>query len=299
MPEERTKFEFVCVGSVHWDSVGRISAKLRKGDDVPGEVLQIPGGVALNVSLALNSLGAPPLVCSAVGDDREGEELLARVSSAGLTVRCIYKVPSAHTDRCVFIEDEMNQVTGVSDCRMLENESVCLVHSLTNIDIIDWIPSPTLVADGNLSIDALNELANKPTFKSFQINFMAASPRKAARAMAFSRRQNCTVYLNKKEAEELGSRCFKNSRAAAQFMLELGFSRVIVTDSGRAVVDCDRTSLVTATPGKIPAGMHVLGAGDNFTAAHMTAEKRGFNRSDALDFAIEYAQQFTTKRSRQ
>ena len=116
--------EFVCIGSVHWDIVGRIPTSLTLGDDIPGEILQIPGGVALNVALALNGLGLPPLIYSAVGDDREGSELLARISSAGLPIRCISKFQCEHTDRCVFIEDDASSITGISDCRMLEKNAV-------------------------------------------------------------------------------------------------------------------------------------------------------------------------------
>ena len=41
--------EIVCIGSVLWDIIGRASAVMRLGSDVPGRITRLPGGVAMNV----------------------------------------------------------------------------------------------------------------------------------------------------------------------------------------------------------------------------------------------------------
>ena len=53
------------------------------GDDVPGRIVRAPGGVALNIAMALAGFGLNPALLSAVGQDQEGAELLRRIASAG------------------------------------------------------------------------------------------------------------------------------------------------------------------------------------------------------------------------
>ena len=154
---------------------------------------------------------------------------------------------------------------------------------------------PILIVDGNLSIEALKELSTEWKFKNVHINFMIASARKAFRAKEFLHRKNFTLYLNRSEAERLSSHSFQDSREAARFVHELGFERVVVTDSGREISDCNHSCLVTANPKEILVETRVLGAGDNFMAAHMTAENQGMDRTDALAFAAGFARNFVTR----
>ena len=283
-----------CIGSAHWDVFGKIPAPLLVGEDVPGEVLQVPGGVALNVALALSRLGQASLLYSVVGNDRAGHELVERIVEAGIPANCIRRAERGSTDRCVFIEDESGSITGISDCRLLEKNCHFLIHELSNGNSLRESDDAVLIVDGNLSLEALNELATGGTFRKFQINFITASTGKALRARVFLNRSRFTLYMNRKEAERLGARRFRDSQEAARFLSGMGFERVVVTDSERGISDCDNLRLVRANPDRVRHASRVLGAGDNFTAAHVTAGLRGMGRADALAFAAEFAQEFVT-----
>ena len=74
----------VCIGAVLWDYVGHSAAPVGRGADLPGRIVRMPGGVALNVALALARLGLRPALLSAVGTDPEGAALLAEAAAAGL-----------------------------------------------------------------------------------------------------------------------------------------------------------------------------------------------------------------------
>ena len=39
--------DVICIGAVLWDVIGRSSASMRVGSDVPGRITRIPGGVAM------------------------------------------------------------------------------------------------------------------------------------------------------------------------------------------------------------------------------------------------------------
>ena len=69
--------EILCIGSVLWDIIGRSSSHMRQGSDVPGRIIRVPGGVALNIAMTLRRQGMIPALLSAVGNDPAGQELLA------------------------------------------------------------------------------------------------------------------------------------------------------------------------------------------------------------------------------
>ena len=48
-----TKPDILCIGAMLWDVIGRAPRRMAPGADVPGRIRHIPGGVALNVALAL------------------------------------------------------------------------------------------------------------------------------------------------------------------------------------------------------------------------------------------------------
>ena len=50
----------LCAGAMLWDVIGQASAPMTLGEDVPGRIHQRPGGVALNVALALARQVHPP-----------------------------------------------------------------------------------------------------------------------------------------------------------------------------------------------------------------------------------------------
>lgn len=58
--------EILCIGSVLWDVVGRCDTPMQQGGDMPGRIVRLPGGVALNIAMALRRFGLNPALLSAV-----------------------------------------------------------------------------------------------------------------------------------------------------------------------------------------------------------------------------------------
>ena len=69
--------DVLCIGAMLWDVIGRAPRRMAPGADVPGRIRHLPGGVALNVAVALARWGMTPSVLSAVGRDSEGKGLIA------------------------------------------------------------------------------------------------------------------------------------------------------------------------------------------------------------------------------
>lgn len=52
--------DILCIGSVLWDVIGRSDRSMRLGSDVPGRIVRVPGGVAMNIAMALSRFGLQP-----------------------------------------------------------------------------------------------------------------------------------------------------------------------------------------------------------------------------------------------
>ena len=52
--------DILCIGSVLWDVIGRSASHMAKGADVPGRIIRLPGGVALNIAMTLVRFGLRP-----------------------------------------------------------------------------------------------------------------------------------------------------------------------------------------------------------------------------------------------
>jgi pseudouridine kinase len=65
----RRKPDILCIGSVLWDVIGRTDDTMIVGNDKPGRITRIPGGVALNIAMTLVRFDLTPALLSVVGRD--------------------------------------------------------------------------------------------------------------------------------------------------------------------------------------------------------------------------------------
>ncbi|MCY4179988.1 MAG: PfkB family carbohydrate kinase, partial [Litoreibacter sp.] len=94
----------LCIGAVLWDIIGRATAHMRVGSDVPGRITRLPGGVAMNIAMALKAYGMSPAVLSAIGQDEEGEELIRACTRLGIDATQAYRSEDLPTDRYMAVE---------------------------------------------------------------------------------------------------------------------------------------------------------------------------------------------------
>jgi pseudouridine kinase len=64
--------DILCIGSVLWDVIGRCDMPMQAGNDMPGRITRLPGGVALNIAMTLRRFDLTPALLTVVGDDPEG-----------------------------------------------------------------------------------------------------------------------------------------------------------------------------------------------------------------------------------
>ncbi len=275
--------EILCIGSVLWDIIGRSSSHMRQGSDVPGRIIRVPGGVALNIAMTLRRQGMIPALLSAVGNDPAGQELLADCRRRGLITDHIYLSEDLPTDIYMAVEGANGLIAAIADAHSLEEAGDKILRPLTDGTLGSaGAPYGGFIAlDGNLTEALLAQIAVDPVFQQADMRVAPASPGKATRLLPLVEAGNATLYVNLEEAGLLCQTEFPDAAAAADGMVTRGAKRALVTDGGRASADGSAEGIITRQPPEVLV-TRVTGAGDSFMAAHIVAEARGADREVAL-----------------
>jgi len=280
-------FDIICIGSVLWDVIGRTDRDMNVGSDVPGRITMIPGGVAMNVAMTLHQLGLTPALLSAIGDDPQGAQLVARAREMGMNTDYIFVSPDNPTDRYMAIEGAGGLIAAIADAHSLEAAGAAILKPLTEgpLSSVDSPYDGVIALDGNLTEELLTEIAGSPAFSAADLRVAPASPGKAERLAPLLACPNATLYVNCEEAGLLCHTSFETAPEAALALSKRGAARVLVTDGAAAACELHEGDLMTQIPPEV-AVKRITGAGDTFMAAHLAAEFKGADRALALTAAI-------------
>lgn len=277
--------EILCIGSVLWDVIGRCDGPMHLGADMPGRITRLPGGVAMNIAMALRRFGLAPKLLSAVGRDPEGDALIAACHARGLGTDLIYRSEDLPTDQYMAIEGTNGLIAAIADAHSLEAAGEKILRPLETLTE----PYAGAVAlDGNLTIDLLSQMARSPLLAKADLRVAPASPGKALRLSPFVQAGRGTLYVNLEEAGLLCQSRFESSVVAAATLLERGAVRAVVTDGGNPATVAAGGEIFTQTPPPVSV-TRVTGAGDTFMAAHIAAELSGLAPDPALYEALNAA----------
>lgn len=283
--------DVLCIGAVLWDLIGRADAPLQTGDDRPGRIRRLPGGVAMNAARVLARFGLRPALLGAVGDDAAGPELIAAATAEGALAATLITLPHHPTDRYMAIEDETGLIAAVADAHTLEAAGPAILAPLADgrLATPDRPWTGPAVLDGNLTRALLTDLAASPLLAAADLRLVPASPGKARRLLPLMRAPRATLYVNRTEAGLMLDTPLATAAEAAAALTAAGAARALVTDGAGGAAE--------ARPGQPPLSLpaprvtiaRVTGAGDTFLAAHLAAELRGADPAAALQSAIAAA----------
>jgi len=283
--------DILCIGSVLWDLIGRAPVAMKLGADVPGRITRIPGGVAMNIAMALARFGLRPALLSAVGRDAEGDDLLAAARARGLEVGHVYRSDDLPTDRYMAIEGAGGLVAAIADAHSLEAAGAKILRPLDDGTLGSagepW--SGPVALDGNLTTGLLAEIAESPLFAAADLHVAPASPGKAERLLPLLAHPRATIYVNLEEAGLLTHTVHASSDAAAAALLARGARRVLVTAGGApaTLAEAGQSPVTLAPPPVLVT--RITGAGDTLMAAHIAAEQEGRRGAPALQSALDAA----------
>ena len=285
-----TRPHILCIGSVLWDVIGRTDLAMVAGNDKPGRITRVPGGVALNIAMTLRRLGLVPALLSVVGRDAEGTSLAGACAAMGLVTDYMLADAELPTDQYMAIEAEGDLIAAIADAHSLEAAGARILSPLLDGrlgSVEDPWDGPVAI-DGNLTENLLTEIAESPAFRAADLRLAPASPGKALRLLPLLDHARATLYVNCEEAGLLTGTKPVTAAAGAQALLAAGARRVLVTQGARGAVDAKADDMITRHPPEI-APVRITGAGDTFMAAHIAAELRGESREEALESAVAAA----------
>lgn len=280
----------VCAGSVMWDIVGKTPHPLDRGSDEPGRVSIVPGGVAMNIAMALRRFDLPVTLLTCLGQDRDGDTLIVEAAQRGIRTDHVYRAPDLSTDRYIAIEDETGMIAAVADAHSLEQGAEKLLAPLHDGRLgnaeAPW--SGMVILDGNFTAEQLADMARSPVLQNADIRLAPASPGKSRRLRPFLGHQKTTLYVNRGEAEYILDTKFRSSAEAASALAATGVKQAVVTDSGDPASATLGGRTISMSPPRVIVRRYT-GAGDVFLSAHISAELRGHHGKSALRRALEAA----------
>lgn len=284
--------DILCIGSVLWDVIGRAPVRMKTGYDVPGRIRRLPGGVAMNIAMALKRFGLTPALLSAMGDDPDGSALRDAAKDMGMITDFIH-IGVLPTDQYMAIEGENGLIAAIADAHGLEAAGDAILDALRDgrLATPDAPWTGPVALDGNLTEALLGEISVSPLFRQADLRVAPASPGKARRLLPLFRHPKATIYVNLIEANLLTGQSFETTDRAAEAMLAMGAARVSVTDGANPACIADQAALIQGAPPPVTV-KRVTGAGDTFMAGHITAEQKGQIGEQALQNALRAAAEY-------
>lgn len=291
-----TRPDILCIGSVLWDIVGRAESSVAARGDIAGRIRRIPGGVALNIAMALRRLQMRPALISVVGADAEGQALAQAVQDMGLLTDWMLRSETLPTDYYMAIEDPSGLVAAIADAHSLEAAGDAILAPLLDGRLGSAEnPWTGLVAlDGNLTEALLSDISRNPAFVMSDLRVAPASPGKAERLLPLMHHPRATFYVNRQEAAILCNQPFADSRSAALGLIAAGARRALVTDGAHDATDASAGRAPITEPAHRVTARRITGAGDTFMAAHLHAESRGATPEHALAHAQRAAAEYVS-----
>lgn len=284
------KPEILCIGAILWDVIGRTASHMRVGSDVPGRILRLPGGVAMNIAMTFTRFQLTPVLLGAVGRDEPGEELLKAARAMGMVTDHLYRSDDLPTDIYMAIEGANGLIAAIADAHSLEAAGDKILRPLHEgpLGSASTPYSGTIALDGNLTQALLEQISHSAAFAAADLRVAPASPGKAERLLPLLGHPRATLYVNLEEAGLLAKADFMDACNAASALVDLGAHRALVTNGGDTAAAAGPDGVISLTPPDVMV-TRVTGAGDTFMAAHIAAELRGQSGETALRAALTAA----------
>ncbi|MBV1902272.1 MAG: kinase, partial [Marinosulfonomonas sp.] len=188
--------DILCIGSLLWDIIGRSASTLRLGSDVPGRIVRLPGGVAMNIAMTLRRFGLHPSILTAIGRDDEGHELIRACERLGVGTGHVYWSQDLPTDRYMAVEGANGLIAAIADAHSLEAAGDKILRPLADgtLGSADAPFAGLIALDGNLTAALLGEIATSPLFAAADLRVAPASPGKVERLLPLIAHPKATLY---------------------------------------------------------------------------------------------------------
>lgn len=249
----RTPVALTVVGSINLDLTARTARLPEPGETIGGGRLRRDaGGKGANQAAAAARLGARVRMVGAVGTDRDGEEMVSALTTAGVDVSRIRTVDEPTGTALIVVDaDGENQI------------AVCEgANALVSLDGVDFAEDETVLAQLEISMELAVQLARRVT-GYFDLNAAPAVPLPA-------------------ELLDRADLIIVNETEYA-LIPELAQARLVaVTYGADGAALLQRGERIASAPAVKTTVVNTVGAGDAFCAALTIALRSGLTPEDAL-----------------
>lgn len=246
--------EVVVIGGANIDITGTSDKCLIPEDSNPGRILLSSGGVGRNIAENLVRLGVKVKLISALGDDLYGDRILTESASIGIDLSLTAKYADQSTSVYLQVLDsDKHMKLAISDMNIMEKITVELLQKYHRH--LEY--AKVIVADGNLSEEAINYLAEQFGHKIF---FDTVSTTKAHKIKSCYHKLLCLT-PNMIEVEALIGGKISNYTEALLMLKDKGLKMPIITLGENGIVYLEDGKPMHSNPFRSDI-VSVTGAGD-------------------------------------
>jgi len=150
-----TKNSVLCYGGLHYDRLAHCLDDFQLGASNPVRSLAEPGGVASNIARNLANLNVQVGIASLLGEDSDGDQLLATLTQCGVDTSLTQRNSSCTTAGYTAVLDKEGELAlGLADMDIYDRfDPAHLEHLLAPSLTSNW-----WLVDANLPADTLNHI---------------------------------------------------------------------------------------------------------------------------------------------
>lgn len=271
---------FYCLGSAHLDIKASPLFPITLGETIPVNTLSCYGGVARNIAENLVAMGANSTLLSIVGNDPEGNNLIAAMSELGIDIEDILQSDNLPTGKYyALLSQEGNLFIATADMNIysLLTPAYVLPRMARRTQIQHWI------LDSNLPAETIEAITNNATSRQ-KLWGIAVSAAKALKlASGFPHWHG--LFLNRNELRAITQE--SDPYAGIRQVVKRGCRHVFVTHGSEGVLYSKDGEILHSTCPEAEV-VDVTGAGDAFCAAviYSLAENSSFENAFELGFKM-------------
>ncbi|HWA50839.1 MAG TPA: carbohydrate kinase [Dongiaceae bacterium] len=201
----------IVIGGANMDFKCRSAAPMVLGTSNPGQVAAAVGGVACNIARNLAKLGVAAALMSVVGQDEFGERILREARAAGVDVSLMLMSTKPTGTYVALLDSDGDMTAAVS--AMDATDDLTPAHIAAREAALRQ--AAMVVADCNLSAEALDRLATICAAAKVPLAIDAVSTRKAPRLsrLLTAKRPIHLLALNRDEVAVLTGKAVREDRA--------------------------------------------------------------------------------------
>jgi pseudouridine kinase len=268
------------IGGINLDIKAKTLALHVPATSNPSQILSKPGGVGRNIAHNLARLGVATSLLSIVGNDAQGDSVLAATAAAGVDVAPVEKVNVATGIYLALLDVSGELVTAASDMEPLDHLTPEVVKRHATV----IRQSRFVIADCNLPVGTLTAIADLASDRLI-IEPVSVSKCEKLKTLLRSHR----VFLATPNLDQIEALTGTRSEAAAARNLHaLGLANVVIHAGARGAFIADGEEF-TLVPSQARVIRDVTGAGDAATAGLVAGLMQGMPLARAAGYGQEIA----------